>query len=236
MTDRTKGRTASFLILGVCAVLAFAPHARAAETAPAASVKTEAPAGDYILDKAHASLIFRVNHLGMSHYTARFTGLDAQLHFDPANPVASRVTATVDPRSLETDYPNPEPDFDAELQGDKWLDAGKFPQITFTSASIEPIGPNAARIHGTLALHGLTQPVTIDATFNGGYAANPMDPAGARIGFSGHGTLKRSAFGIAYGIPPAGSTMGVGDDVEFIIEAEFTKAKGETKTPEPARP
>jgi len=60
----------------------------------------------------------------------------------------------------------------------------------------------------------------LNATLNGGYAGHPMDPR-ARIGFSAKGVLKRSDFGVAYGIPEPGSNMGVGDNVDVIIEAEF---------------
>ena len=49
-----------------------------------------------------------------------------------------------------------------------------------------------------------------------------MDPSGARVGFSAHGTFKRSDFGITYGLPAPGTTMGVGDEVEVLIETEFT--------------
>jgi polyisoprenoid-binding protein YceI len=49
-----------------------------------------------------------------------------------------------------------------------------------------------------------------------------MDPGGARVGFSAHGVLKRSAFGMGFGVPAAGSTMGVGDDVDLAIETEFS--------------
>jgi polyisoprenoid-binding protein YceI len=69
----------------------------------------------------------------------------------------------------------------------------------------------------------VTRPVTLAVTFNGGYAGHPLDPFGARIGFSAHGSLMRSAFGISEGIPPAGSSFGVGDAVEILIEAEFTR-------------
>jgi polyisoprenoid-binding protein YceI len=80
---------------------------------------------------------------------------------------------------------------------------------------------NNVRITGDLTLHGVTHPVVLDAVFNGGYAGHPMDPH-ARIGFSAQGTLKRSEFGIAFGIPAPGSTMGVSDDVDVIVEAEFS--------------
>lgn len=69
----------------------------------------------------------------------------------------------------------------------------------------------------------MTKPVTLHATFGGSYEGHPMDPA-ARVGFSAHGTLKRSSFGIGIGIgiPAPGSTMGVFDGVTIDIETEFT--------------
>lgn len=69
----------------------------------------------------------------------------------------------------------------------------------------------------------MTRPVTLEATFNGGYPPNEMDPGGARIGFSAKGSFKRSDFGMGYGVPAPGSTMGVGDTVTFGIEAEFSR-------------
>ncbi len=86
-------------------------------------------------------------------------------------------------------------------------------------------GRSSANIAGELALHGITQPVTLEATFNGGYGSHPLDPGGSRIGFSAHGTLLRSAFGIDDGLPSPGSDFGVGDQVELVIEAEFLRPK-----------
>ncbi|HVT37395.1 MAG TPA: YceI family protein [Nevskiaceae bacterium] len=190
--------------------------------AHAASAADAVPAGTYTLDRAHASLIFRVNHMGFSNYTARFRHFDAQLSFDPAQLARSSVTVTVDARSLETDFPDPAKiDFNAMLQNDQWLDTAKYPEMTWRSTQVEMTGANRMRITGALTLHGLTRPVTLDATYNGGYPGFAMDPH-ARIGFSAHGTLKRSDFGIAYGIPAPGSNMGVGDDVQLQIEAEFS--------------
>jgi len=198
-------------ILTICAFLALA----AIQSAVAADV----PAGAYKLDKAHASLIFRVNHLGFSHFTGRFSTFDAKLQFDPERPTASQVDVTIEPRSLETD--NAPAGFLDALRGKAWLDSAKFPQMTFHSTQVESTGEHALRIHGDLTLHGVTRPVILNATYNGGYAGHPMDPH-ARIGFSARGAFKRSEFGITYGIPEPGSTLGVSDDVEVIIETEFS--------------
>jgi polyisoprenoid-binding protein YceI len=195
-------------------------EAPVAPETPAAIVptKTDAPAGLYKLDKAHANLEFRVSHIGFSNYTARFANFDAELQLDPANPTASSVTATIDPRSLT--LPAPPKGFLDELLNEKWLGAAKFPQMAFKSTKVELTSPNTARITGDLTLKGVTLPVTLDATFNGGYAGNAYEPA-ARIGISAKGSLKRADFGVKEGIPPPGSTMGVSDNVDIIIEAEF---------------
>jgi len=201
--------------------------------ATAAPAKIDVPAGAYTLDKPHSTLTFHVSHMGFSNYVARFTGLDAQLQFDPADQGAASLSVTVDPRSL--DLNNPPPGFADELRGPNWLDAAKYPQMTYRSTAVEVTGPNALRITGDLTLHGATHPVVLDATFNGGYAGHPMDPH-ARIGFSAHGTFKRSDFGIAYGVPAPGTTMGVSDAVQVVIETEFSGPAWANAAAAPATP
>lgn len=188
--------------------------------AAALNATVPVPAGDYKIDRAHTTLIFRVSHLGFSNFTARFRRVDAQLHFDPQNLAATQLTATVDVRSIETDYPDPKYDFNGELQGEPFLNAGKFPEMTFRTTSVEDLGNQALRVHGELTLRGVTRPLVLDATYNGGYGGMPMDPT-ARVGFSAHGVLRRSEFGITGGIPAAGTNLGVGDQVAVIIESEF---------------
>ena len=207
---------ASALGLALC-TLAFA-----AGDAPPPASTAKVPAGAYTLDKTHASLIFKVSHLGFSNYTARFKRFDAELQFDPENPSASKLRATVNVRSLETDFPKtPQLDFNEQLLGKEWLDAATYPTITYRSTAIEPTGPKTMRVIGDLTLRGVTRPVTLEVTYNGGYAGHPFDPH-ARIGFSAQGTLKRSEFGIAYGLPAPGTTLGVGDEVTVILETEFS--------------
>lgn len=198
---------------------------------PMLLVEPEIPAGRYTSDPAHTSLTFRVSHLGFSRYTARFTRVEAVLDLDPADPGAATVMATIDPLSIETDYPLDDLDFDAYLAGPEWLDAARHPAITFTSTAVETTGPHTARITGDLALRGVTRPVVLEATFNGGYAGHPLDPGGSRIGFSAQGRLDRSAFGITTGLPPEGSTFGVGDTVELFIETELLRPRPAGEAP-----
>ena len=80
---------------------------QAAETAAPSAVPSVAPAGQYHLDKSHASLVLRVNHLGFSTYTTRVSRFEAELTFDPNNLAASRVLTTIDAASFEMDAAPP---------------------------------------------------------------------------------------------------------------------------------
>lgn len=191
--------------------------------APAATApkppKADIPAGAYSLDKSHATLVLRVSHLGFSNYTAAFADFDAKLNFDQNNAAASTLEATINPRSLT--LPAPPEGFLAELVGPQWLNTATYPAITFKSTKAETTGPDTGKVTGDLTLHGVTKPVVLEVTYNGGYPGHPMDPH-ARVGFSAKGAFKRSDFGIAYGVPAPGTTMGVSDEVQVTIEAEFS--------------
>jgi polyisoprenoid-binding protein YceI len=156
--------------------------------------------------------------LGYSHFTARFERWDAALQLDPAAPENSQISVSIDPRSIASD--NPPDGFIDIMRGAEFLDAARFPEITFRSTRIERTGPNTANITGDLTLHGVTRPVTLEARFNGGYEGMHLDPH-ARVGFSAHGTFNRADFGMAMGIPAPGTNVGVSDAVDVIIETEF---------------
>jgi polyisoprenoid-binding protein YceI len=180
--------------------------------------KTQAPAGAYSLDRNHSTVVFRLNHLGFSKYTATFEAVEGKLAFDPAHPAAMTTSVTIDPKSLR--LPMPPAGFKDTLLGPNWLDAGKYPEITFKSTKVDMTGPNTARVTGDLTLHGVTKPIVLDATFNGGYPPNSFDKGG-RVGFSAHTQFRRSDFGVKAGIPAAGTNMGVGDMLDVTIETEW---------------
>ncbi|MBI1329347.1 MAG: polyisoprenoid-binding protein [Alphaproteobacteria bacterium] len=206
-----------FLLGASLAVLGDLPHAHSA--ANIVPVKTEVPAGAYTLDKAHASITFKVNHIGFSNYTAHFSNFDATLKLHPKEPSASKITATVDVRSLVLN--TPPTGFLEQVLGREFFEADKFPTMKFVSTRVVMTAPNTADITGNLTLHGVTKPVVLHAVFNGGWAGFEMDPH-ARAGFSASGFIKRSEFGMTNGLPPPGTSMGVGDRVDIAIETEFT--------------
>jgi len=173
------------------------------------------PAGEYELEKTHASLTWQIKHLGLSNYTARFASYDATINLNPADPTKSSVTVTIDPKSVRTDFPFPEKEnFDAVI-AEKFLQAGAHPTITFQSTGLTATGATTGKMTGNLTLLGVTKPVTLDVTLNGAME-HPFRKIPA-LGFSATGTFKRSDFGSKDLQGP------IGDDIRLIIEAEFLK-------------
>lgn len=188
--------------------------------APVLAAPVDAPSGKYEVDPAHTSVTWRVKHLGLSNYTARFAKIASTVTLDAAKPANSSVEVTIDANSVRTDFPFPEKvDFDKEIGGDeKFLFGSKYPEIKFVSTKIVETGPKSARITGNLTLRGVTKPVTLAAVLNGTTKANPM-MGSERIGLSATTTIKRSEWGMTFG------TQFVSDDVELAIEAEYKLAK-----------
>lgn len=208
--------------LGLVAACSQPIEKAAPPPSPPQPVAIDAPSGDYALDPNHTSIVVRANHFGLSHYTVRMTEISGALNFNAANPTQSRVTATVAANSVRTEYPGAR-SFDDELENSEWLDAANHPTLTFTSTSIELTSPNTGRMTGDLTIRGVTRPVTFDVTFNQGYRQHPMGLPVALLGFSAHGTFKRSDYGMRVLLPAQTGGVGVSDEVGVQIEAEFAQ-------------
>jgi polyisoprenoid-binding protein YceI len=177
---------------------------------PSTQDPAKVPAGSYLLDKRHASLTVRIVHMGFSHYTMRFNGLDGSFTYDPANWQATKATFTVDPKSVDTN----DAAFNKQIAG--YFEADKYPTISFVSTNIQG-QDGKGTMTGDLTFHGVTKPVTLDVTFAG--AGHGVAPIGARLGFSGSTQIKRSDFGLSNFV----LNQFTGDDVDVIFEVEFEK-------------
>ena len=182
-----------------------------AQTA-ATRVPAEVQAGTYKLDPGHGKITWKVNHLGFSTYVGQFVNVSADLTLDPANPSASTLTATV---PLADVAPNDD-GLKAHLQTPDFFNTAEFPTATFVARSIMVDHENAteADVVGDLTLHGVTRSVTMEVAFN---QAGPSRGNTYRVGFDGEATIRRSDFGMSYGLPA------IGDEVELHFEGEFVK-------------
>lgn len=224
--------SATVALLAACGQAQTEKAPAATASAPAVSVPTDLVAGTYQLDPNHANLDWSIQHLSLSNYTARFNKISAELTLDPANLANSKVTATIDPRSVDTTYSGdyrgthigtPYNSFDEAIaQDSQMLNAGQFPTITFTSTQVEPTGPTTAKVTGDLTFLGQTQSVTLDTTFVGGFGRHPMLGVPA-VAFSATGQFRRSEFGM-----PTGP---LGDMVTIRFDGEFTQPASAPPTP-----
>jgi len=197
----------------ITAALAFLALAAAPAFAQAAPI--DAPAGEYVLDKTHASVTWKVKHLGLSNYTARFAAFDSVIMLDPKTPTNSTVSVTIDPRSVRTDFPFPEKeDFD-KVVAEKFLAAAEHPAITFQSTGLKATGARTGTLSGNLTMMGVTKPITLDVTLNGAMT-HPFRKIPV-VGFSATGSFKRSEFGSSALQGP------IGDEITVLIEAEYFK-------------
>lgn len=176
-------------------------------------VPSEVEAGDYRLDSAHGKITWSVDHLGFSTYVGQFVNVQAELSLDPADPSASRLTATIP----LTDVASNSDGLNKHLQTADFFDTANHPVATFRSTRIEldDADRDEAAVYGELTLRGVTRPVVMEVRFN---QAGPTR-GGYKAGFDGEATIKRSDYGITFGLPA------LGDEVKLHIEGEFVKAQ-----------
>jgi polyisoprenoid-binding protein YceI len=205
---RPPGRPGRRAAAAIVAGVFLASLAGGAGAAPSLD-PAKAPAGHYVLDRRHASLLARVRHQGLSLYTMRFDKVEGEYDYDPALPLASKISVTIDAKSLDTGDPGVSKQF-----ANEFLDADRNPTITFKSSSIQTTDQGHGTMTGDLTLRGVTQPVTLDVTYNGTEAGLI---GGRRMGFSATATIKRSEFG------SKAWSSAVGDEVQLVIEAEFAR-------------
>lgn len=204
-------RIGTFFVAPLVALALSACTAARVVTHSTSTDPVDAPAGRYMLDPDHASLVFDVDHLGYSRFVGRFNEIGATLDFAPDAPEQSRLRVTIKAASVDTGVAALDPMIAGDL-----LEADEYPEITFVSTGIARTGPAAGQIGGDLTLAGTTRGLTLDVLFNGG-APNPVTGRHT-LGFSATGALSRTGFGLLDWLPA------VGDEVRFRIEVEFVHA------------
>src|SRR6201995_2863319 len=129
----------------------------------AAAHTTRDPVAEkYDIDASHSGVIFGWNHFGFSNPSARFDKIEGSVLLDQDDLTKSSVAVTLPLEGLDTRVAK----LDEELKGPDFLDAARYPTITFKSSRIEKVGANDLKITGNLTVHGVTRPVTFDAKVN----------------------------------------------------------------------
>jgi len=167
----------------------------------------------YSIDNSHSDVNFSVRHMVFAKVRGHFTKWTAELAYDAADPSRSSVSVSIDTGSIDTR----EPQRDGHLKSPDFLDAEKFPKITFKSTKVERKGDKKYALVGDLTIHGVTKPVTLDVEELGG----GKDPWGnQRLGFSAKTKIDRGEFGLKWNqvLETGGVLVGEHIDVEADVE------------------
>ncbi len=168
-----------------------------------------AHADEYVIDKKgmHASIQFKISHLGYSWLWGRFNDFEGTFTYDPDNPSASKVSVTIDPASVDSNHA----ERDKHLRSDDFLYVDKFPESRFVSTSYTQNADGSGVLKGDFTLRGVTRPITIDVQFTGA----GKDPwGGYRAGFSGKTRIALADYGIPKDLGPASK------ELDLIIAVE----------------
>jgi polyisoprenoid-binding protein YceI len=166
-------------------------------------------ADDYVIDTkgAHASIKFRVQHLGYSWLYGRFNEFDGKFSYDEKQPENSSIEVTIKTSSVDSNHA----ERDKHLRSDDFLNVAKYPEAKFVSTGYTQGKDGAGVLKGNLTLNGVTKPLEIDVEFIGA----GKDPwGGYRVGFEGTTRFAMADFGIVKDLGPKSK------DVEMILSVE----------------
>ena len=169
--------------------------------------------GEYVLDTAHTTIEFVARHLMISKVRGRFTKFEGSIRI-AEDPEQSELEVSVDTASVDTSEPNR----DAHLRSADFLDADKFPKLTFRSTKVEQVGETEWKLTGDLTIREVTRPVTLDIDFLG----VSVSPWGTRpFGFEATTEIDREDWGLTWNQALETGGVVVGKKVRIEINAEL---------------
>ena len=175
--------------------------AGAIATTPALAAET------YSLDVRHTFPSFEVLHLGYSIQRGRFNKTAGKITLDTAAKTGS-ADITIDAASVDTGLDK----LEEHLRGEDFFNVAKYPTITFKGDKFAFEGDKVKSVSGNLTMLGVTRPVVLEIRE---FACGRHFPSFRNFcGADVHTTIKRSDFGMKYGIPL------IGDEVRLAIEVE----------------
>ena len=170
----------------------------------------------YKVDTAHSQIQFTVRHMMISKVRGGFEKFDGTFYLDEKNPAASTVDVKIEAASLNTR----EAQRDAHLRSADFLDAEKFPYLTFKSNRVEVQGSEQAKLYGDLTIRDITRPVVLDVEYTGS-AKSPWGTTS--LGFNGRTVINRKEWNLTWNHTLETGGVLVGDDITIAIELELVQ-------------
>jgi len=184
------------------------PRAQSTSTATVAGAQA---ADTYTIDSTHSSVIFKVKHMGVSWIYGRFNEVSGEIVWDADDPTKHSIKAEVKVASVDTNASAR----DKHLRGPDFFDSANSPTIVFESTGVKESGRDKYEVEGKITLHGVTKPISVTIE-KVGLADVPR--MGTRLGLACEFTIKRSEFGMTYGVDGP-----VSDEVTIMLGFEAAK-------------
>lgn len=165
----------------------------------------------YTVDKNHTKIGFIAKHFGISEVDGKFNNADASLKSSKEDFSDAVIEMTADVKSIDTDVEMR----DNDLRSENWLDAEKYPKITFKSTSFKKVSDKNYKLAGNITIKGVTKPIVFDVVYNGKHM-NPMSKKNS-VGFTITGKLNKNDFGVGKDSPAVGDEIQLRANTEFII-------------------
>lgn len=170
----------------------------------------------YKIDPVHTSVGFAVRHLVISKVRGQFNEFSGTILYDEDDITRSSVAITIKAASIDTRHAKR----DKHLRSPDFLDAEKFPTITFRSERVEKRGDGLVAV-GTLTIRGVSKEVAMPFKLHG----KVRDPWGnMRIGAEASLTINRHDYGVSWSDRMDNGGLVVGNEVEISIAAEAIKS------------
>ncbi|WP_375169888.1 YceI family protein [Marinobacter sp.] len=169
------------------------------------------------VDSEHFSMSFEIMHIGYAPVIGMFREVEGQFVYDDATGELQSGTLVFQSDSIFTNHKKR----DEHLRSDDFLHSRKYPEIRFDLTDFEPSGENTGKVTGDLTMLGQTNPVTLDVTLNKS-AEYPIGHEDFTLGISAETSLRRSDWGMTYGLEPAL----VGDEVRLRFGFEANQDSG----------
>lgn len=164
------------------------------------------------LDAVHSHLGFSIGHLSVSEIQGSVVITEATISTEAEDLSDATINLKADMNTIDTDNEKR----DAHLKTADFFDTAKYPDLTFQSTSCKKVSTDKYTITGNLTMHGITKPVTLDATTKTGMNPNNNKPI---TGMKVTGTIKRIDFEISKDAPEAV----ISNDVAIVANLEFGK-------------
>jgi polyisoprenoid-binding protein YceI len=170
----------------------------------------------WTFEPGHTAAEFCVRHMMVTWVRGHFKDIHGNLEFDPDDPKRLSVEATIKAAGLWTG----EPQRDEHLRSADFLDASRFPTITFKSVGAERAGASDYKLTGELTIRGVTRIVPLDMTYSGGWRTPYGGATVTRVGFTAKGRINRHDFGVSWNSPMENDGVVVDADVWITLDVE----------------